>query len=134
MSWLRPYKYDARAELNLLLSTEDTHEAVIMSYMLDRLSRQNQVGVGARGGRFAPLGVCHHRDRPEEGGEVLASRAAGERLVHAGGAGLVLCEETLGPPLSLGIPSHNGVDIDGVLRQQPPHRLRDGCEIGRAHV
>ena len=25
------YKYDARAELNLLLSTEDTHEAVIMS-------------------------------------------------------------------------------------------------------
>ena len=37
------YKYDARAELNLLLSTEDTHEAVIMSYMLDRLSRQDRV-------------------------------------------------------------------------------------------
>ena len=34
------YKYDARAELNLLLSTEDTHEAMIMSYMLDRLSQQ----------------------------------------------------------------------------------------------
>lgn len=37
------YKYDARAELNLLLSTEDTHEAMIMSYMLDRLSRQDRV-------------------------------------------------------------------------------------------
>ena len=32
----------------------------------------HQVGVGSRGGRFAPLGVRHHRDRPEEGGKVLA--------------------------------------------------------------
>ena len=37
------YKYDARAELNLLLSTEDAHEAMTMSYMLDRLSHAARI-------------------------------------------------------------------------------------------
>ena len=49
------YKYDARAELNLLLSTEDTHEAVIMSYMLDRLSRQDRVILEELGGKIREL-------------------------------------------------------------------------------
>ena len=49
------YKYDARAELNLLLSTEDTHEAMIMSYMLDRLSRQDRVILEELGGKIREL-------------------------------------------------------------------------------
>ena len=49
------YKYDARAELNLLLSTEDTHEAVIMSYMLDRLSRQDRVILEELSGKIREL-------------------------------------------------------------------------------
>ena len=88
----------------------------------------HQVGVGSCGDRFASLGVRHHRDRPEEGGEVLVPRATGERLVHAGGAGSVLREETLGPPPPFGVLLCDGVDVDGVLLQQPPHRLGDGCD------
>ena len=49
------YKYDARAELNLLLSTEDTHEAMIMSYMLDRLSRQDRMILEELGGKIKEL-------------------------------------------------------------------------------
>ena len=49
------YKYDARAELNLLLSTEDTHEAMTLSYMLDRLSRQDRVILEELGGKIREL-------------------------------------------------------------------------------
>ncbi|MDR1621913.1 MAG: peptidoglycan DD-metalloendopeptidase family protein [Synergistaceae bacterium] len=36
------YKYGAREGLNLLLSAENTHEAVVSAYLLDRLSRYDQ--------------------------------------------------------------------------------------------
>ncbi|MDR1979386.1 MAG: peptidoglycan DD-metalloendopeptidase family protein [Synergistaceae bacterium] len=37
------YKYGSREGLNLLLSAENTHEAVASAYLLDRLSRYDQV-------------------------------------------------------------------------------------------
>ncbi|MDR3264586.1 MAG: peptidoglycan DD-metalloendopeptidase family protein [Synergistaceae bacterium] len=37
------YKYGSREELNLLLSAENTHEALASAYMLNRLSRYDQV-------------------------------------------------------------------------------------------
>lgn len=49
------YKYSAREELNLLLSTEDTHEAIIMAHMLERLSRQDQVILEELGGKLAEM-------------------------------------------------------------------------------
>lgn len=49
------YKYDAREELNLLLSTEDAHEAITMTYMLDRLSRQDQMILEELGGKIREL-------------------------------------------------------------------------------
>ena len=40
---LNIYKYGSREELNLLLSAEDTHEAVVSAYLLDRLARRDQL-------------------------------------------------------------------------------------------
>ena len=37
------YKYDAQEGMNLLLLAEDAHEAVTMTYMLERLARQDQM-------------------------------------------------------------------------------------------
>lgn len=49
------YKYGSREELNLLFSTEDTHEAITMAYMLDRLSKQDQVILEELGGKIREL-------------------------------------------------------------------------------
>ena len=37
------YKYDAQEGMNLLLLAEDAHEAITMTYMLERLARQDRV-------------------------------------------------------------------------------------------
>lgn len=49
------YKYGSREELNLFLSTEDTHEAITMAYMLERLSRQDQRILEELGGKIREL-------------------------------------------------------------------------------
>jgi murein DD-endopeptidase MepM/ murein hydrolase activator NlpD len=41
------YKYGSREGLNLLLSAENTHEAVTSAYLLERLSRHDQVVINA---------------------------------------------------------------------------------------
>lgn len=49
------YKYGSREELNLLLSAENTHEAIAMAYMLDRLSKQDQMIVEELSGKMKDL-------------------------------------------------------------------------------
>lgn len=52
---LNIYKYGSREELNLLLSAENTHEAIAMAYMLDRLSKQDQMIVEELSGKMKDL-------------------------------------------------------------------------------
>ena len=40
----------------------------------------------------------------------------------------MLREEILGPPPPLGVLLCDGVDVDGILRQQLSHRFGDGCD------
>lgn len=49
------YKYGSREELNLLLAAEDAHDALTMAYMLDRLSRQDQMILEELGGKIKEL-------------------------------------------------------------------------------
>jgi murein DD-endopeptidase MepM/ murein hydrolase activator NlpD len=49
------YKYGSREGLNLLLSAENTHEAVASAYLLDRLSRYDQVVIDELLSKMAEL-------------------------------------------------------------------------------
>lgn len=49
------YKYGSREELNLLLSAENTHEAISSAYLLERLARRDQIIIDELLNRMAQL-------------------------------------------------------------------------------
>ena len=68
------YKYSSQEELNLLLSTENTHEALTTAYMLNCLSRQDQSIIEELSARADEL--SRSRAKLEASRDQLQKRAA----------------------------------------------------------